>query len=113
MIDEIHNTDLRLEQIPSATSVFSIIWEFALTFDGYDRIKDIGVFANKIASEFEVDQATVKKLSLTELRACLFYEQRRNRHSQPMEDEPEGLEREYISSLLTEITKRVENHHTD
>ena len=113
MIDEIHNTDLRLEQIPSATSDFSKIWEFALTFDGYNRIKDIGVFANKTASEFEVDQATVKKLSLTELRACLFYEQRRNRHSLPMEDEPEGLEREYISSLLTEITKRVENHQSD
>jgi len=113
MIDELHNTDIRLEQIPSATSDFSKIWEFALTFDGYSRIKDIGVFANKTAFEFAVDQSTAEKLSLTELRSCLFYEQRRYRHSLPMEDEPEGLEREYISSLLTEITKRVENHHTD
>ena len=84
-----------------------------MTFDGYNKIKDIGLFANKIVSEFEVDQTITTKLSLTELRACLFYEQRRHCHNLPMEDEPLGVEREYISSLLTEITKRVESHQTD
>ncbi len=74
MSDEIHNTDLRVDQIPPIDSDYSIIAGFALTFDGYSRIKDIALFANKITVEFHNDQSIIEKLTLTELRACLFYE---------------------------------------
>ena len=107
MFDEIHNTDIRLDQIPTIESGLSIIWAFALTFDGYSRIKDIGTFANRISAEFETNPIITTKLTLTELRACLFYEQRRFRHGSPIDDDPIGTEREYINNLLVEISKRV------
>lgn len=110
MPDEIHNTDLRLDQIPPIDSDYSTIAGFALTFDGYNRIKDIAMFANKISTKFHEDHAIVAKLTLTELRACLFYEQRRHRH---FGEDPEGGDRDYINKLVVEITKRVEDHRTD
>ena len=110
MSNEIHNTDLRLDQIPSIDSDYSNIAGFALSFDGYSRIKDIAIFANKIVDEFHSDCSIITKLTLTELRACLFFEQRRYHH---YGDAPEGEDRDYINSLMLEITKRVENQHTD
>lgn len=110
MPDEIHNTNLRLDQVPPIDSDYSQIAGFALTFDGYNRIKDIAFFANKIVAEFENDQANITKLTLTELRACLFFEQRRYRH---FGEDPDGEDRAYINILLLEITKRVEVHCTD
>lgn len=110
MPDEIHNIDLRLDQIPPIDSDYSIIAGFALSFDGYNRIKDIALFANKILAELQNDQAIISKLTLTELRACLFYEQRRHRH---FGEDPEGADRDYIDRLLLEISKRVENHQLD
>ena len=110
MEDEILNIDLRGDQIPSTLSDFTEISIFALTFDGYGRIKDIGSFANKISNEYDKDQTNITKLSLTELRACLFYEQRRSHHAG---DEPGRLTREYINSLLKEIVIRVEDRETD
>ena len=110
MSDELHNTDLRLDQIPPIDSEYSRIAAFALTFDGYNRIKDIALFANKIVAEFENDQAIITKLTLTELRACLFYEQRRYHH---FGEDPEGEDREYINHIVSEIAQRVKNHQTD
>ena len=109
MPEEIHNTDLRIDQIPPINSDYSTIAGFALTFDGYNRIKDIALFANKIVAEFQNDHAIVAKLTLTELRACLFYEQRRYHH---FGEDPDGEDRDYIKGLLLEITKRVEDHLT-
>ena len=110
MLDEIYNSDLRLDQIPSIESDFTTIASFALTFDGYSRIKDIGSFANKTVGEFRNDQSVLLKLNLTELRACLFFEQRRYHH---FGEDPEDADREYLNSLLSEITKRVENQQTN
>ena len=110
MPEEIHNTDLRIDQIPPINSDYTTIAGFALSFDGYSRIKDISIFANKIVEEVKNDKSITEKLTLTELRACLFYEQRRYRH---YGEEPEGEDRDYIKGLLLEITKRVEDHRTD
>ncbi|HPT72172.1 MAG TPA: hypothetical protein PLE74_07815 [Candidatus Cloacimonadota bacterium] len=110
MPDKIHNTDLRIDQIPSINSDYSTIAVFALTFDGYNRIKDIALFANKILAEFQNDHAIVAKPTLTELRACLFYEQRRFHH---FGEDPEGGDREYINILLLEITKRIQDQLID
>jgi hypothetical protein len=110
MPDEIHNTDLRLDQIPPIDSDYSNIADFALSFDGYSRIKDIGVFANKLVAEIQNDDAIVAKLTLAELRACLFYEQRRYHH---YGEDPEGEDRDYINRLLLEITKRIQDQLID
>ena len=110
MSDEIHYTDLRLGQIPSLDSDYSTIARFALTFDGYSRIKDIALFANKIVAEFHNDHSVMAKLTLTELRVCLFYEQRRYHH---FGEDPDGEDRDYINALLLEITKRVQDHLID
>ncbi|MCX6304066.1 MAG: hypothetical protein NT040_03770 [Bacteroidetes bacterium] len=110
MSDEIHNTDLRLDQIPPIDSDYSQIADFALTFDGYNKIKDIALFANKVVAAFQNGHAIVVKLTLTELRACLFYEQRRYRH---FGEDPEGKDRDYINIIVLEIIKRVEDHRTD
>lgn len=110
MSDEIHYTDLRIDQIPPINSDYSTIAGFALSFGGYSRIKDIALFANKIVAVFQNDQAIISKLTLTELRACLFYEQRRYRH---FGEDPEGGDREYINYLVLEIAQRVKNHQTD
>jgi hypothetical protein len=107
MPDEIHNTDLRLDQIPPIDSDYSAIAGFALSFNGYSRIKDIALFANKITDKFHEDHSIIAKLTLSELRACLFYEQRRHRH---FGEDPEGEDRDYINKLVVEITKRVEDH---
>lgn len=110
MLEEIHNTDLRLDQIPPIDSDYSDIADFALTFDGYNRIKDIALFANKILAGFQNDQAIISKHTLTELRACLFYEQRRHRH---FGEDPKGADRDYINRLLLEITKRIHDQLFD
>lgn len=59
------------------------LWTFALTFDGYryfggdegagDRLGD---FANSIRHAYERDSA-LPEIDLAQLRACLFFEQRR------------------------------------
>jgi hypothetical protein len=110
MPDEIHNIDIRLDQIPPIDSEYSQIAEFALTFDGYSRIKDIAIFANKITDKFHEDQSILSILTMTELRACLFFEQRRHRH---FGEDPDGADRDYLNKLVVEITTRVEDHRTD
>jgi len=69
---EIINKDLTLSNIPNPDASWDEIGEFALTFAGYnvwgsfDRCAEI---ANARSHE-----------SLTDLRTCLFFEQRRWRH---------------------------------
>ena len=110
MTDEIHNIDLKTDQIPAADAGYDQISRFALSFNGYDRIKDIALFANKTAAGFNAEPSVVSKLTLSELRACLFYEQRRHHH---FGEVPVGADRDYINILIREITNRVENRMTD
>ena len=59
MPEEIHNTDLRIDQIPPINSDYTTIAGFALSFDGYSRIKDISIFANKIVEEVKNDKESI------------------------------------------------------
>ncbi len=52
--------------------------EFGHTFNGYEELPDCDEIANKAARAF-AEHGTLPE-SLDALRACLFYEQRRNRH---------------------------------
>lgn len=110
MPNELKNADLKADQIPDKNSDYRTIAEFALTFDGYERFERVAEFANNNLAVYNADRECLKKRTLTELRACLFYEQRRYRH---MGEEPENGDREYINALLTEIINRVNENSTE
>ena len=93
---EIVNKDLMLSNIPNPDASWDEIEEFALTFDGYnvwgsfDRCAEI---ANTRSHE-----------SLSDLRTCLFFEQRRWRHFGENPDEETMV---YIRGLVEEIRNMV------
>jgi hypothetical protein len=94
---EINNSDLRGDQVPDGEAEWPAIWEFALTFDGYshwgstERCADI---ANSRRNE-----------TLTELRTCLFFEQRRYHHFGQV---PHGDDEKYVRELVSAIRHRVQ-----
>ena len=79
----IPNEKLEKARVPDATAPWPEIEMFALTFNGYEAFPDEGCanLANKIIDEFSKSAKTLENLTLTELRACLFFEQRRCHHS--------------------------------
>lgn len=91
---EISNEDLTLADIPASDASWDEINEFALTFDGY---RACGSFT-RCAEVAEAPDET----SLSELRASLFFEQRRWRHFGHGPDD-EALERlRYLIGLIRE-----------
>jgi hypothetical protein len=105
MSEEISNTSLKLPDIPEPGASWYEIAGFALTFDGYghwgsfDRCAEIG---NNGAENYGKDQTLPR--SLTELRTCLFFEQRRWHH---FGDEPDGRVMVYIRALVEAIRANV------
>jgi hypothetical protein len=78
---------------------------FALTFDGDRRFAEAcGDIANHVRRQFRHEHGFPDGLDLDELRACLFYEQRRYNH---FGRGPEGDDAEYVGALLAEIRRRV------
>ena len=105
MFDQIPNEDLTEQVLPSPDADWWQIWEFALAFDGYghwgsfDECADLG---NRWAAAYARNKALPE--SLTELRTCLFFEQRRWHH---FGDDPHETAERYIRDLLAEIRRRV------
>jgi hypothetical protein len=100
----IPNEDLTPEDVPAPDAdYYDVISEFALTFNGYDYYPDTCEdIANRALERFG-DCGAVPD-SLSELRACLFYEQRRWRHF------GEDLDAEalaYIRALVDAIRSKV------
>jgi hypothetical protein len=93
---EIVNEDLTLSNIPIPDASWDEIEEFALTFDGYNVW---GSF-DKCA---EIANAR-RHESLTDLRTCLFFEQRRWRH---FGENPDEKTMDYIRGLVEEIRSMV------
>lgn len=85
----IPNERLRADKLPSPAAEWAEIDRFALTFDGY---KHWGSFEQcaEIANAKRHD-------TLTDLRTCLFFEQRRWRHFGSAPDEEDMT---YIHSVL-------------
>jgi len=96
-MSELSNTDLTLDRIPDEGADWSEIGEFALTFDGYEAFGSFDRCA-------EIANAR-KHYTLSELRACLFFEQRRWRHFG--EDPEEEGEMDYIRELVRAIRQKV------
>jgi hypothetical protein len=92
---DISNSALKTSDIPADDASWEAVARFALTFDGYGAFGDsCGDIANERCAR-----------TLTELRASLFYEQRRWRHFQ---EEPAGDELAYLRSLVARIRSLVE-----
>ncbi|MBN2004324.1 MAG: hypothetical protein JXA21_13295 [Anaerolineae bacterium] len=105
MFGKIASADLREDRIPAPDADWGDVGEFALSFDGYahwgsfDRCAEIG---NRGKQNYD-DQGELPA-SLTELRTCLFFEQRRFRHYGVS---PEGADLGYIRALVAAIRDKV------
>lgn len=106
MLETIANRDLQYAHLLPDNADWWQIAEFALTFDGYshwgsfDKCAEI---ANRWAAAYAEERATPE--SLTELRTCLFFEQRRWRH---FGDSPDDESMPYIRALVKGIRNRVQ-----
>jgi hypothetical protein len=94
--EQIPNDRLEPERIPSQEAPWSEIVKFAHTFDG-DRHWGSRTACAKIANERRHE-------TLTDLRTCLFFEQRRWNHYGRA---PDLLAMDYIRDLLREIRERL------
>ena len=94
---EISNSDLKEVDIPSEDASWQAIAQFALTFDGYQYWGSFERCA-EIANTREND-------GLTNLRTCLFFEQRRWRH---FDAEPDAETMSYIRGLISGIRDRIQ-----
>ena len=91
------DNDLALKDIPDPGDQLGAIFQFALTFNGYEHHGSFEKCAD-IANERRND-------TLLNLRTCLFFEQRRWRH---MGEEPDDEAMKYIRMLVREIRAKVE-----
>ncbi len=93
------NCDLTLSMIPETDADWYVISMFALKFNGYKECGSAEACA-KIAN-------AGLDTTLTELRICLFFEDRRWRH---FGESPDATGMVYIHSLIAKIRDKVSNH---
>jgi len=94
-IHEIPNETLSLDDVPPGDAPWRDIARFALTFNGYAE------WGRKHCAEI----ANARRAgTLTDLRTCLFFEQRRHNH---FGREPDAKTMPYIRELVAGIGKKV------
>jgi len=96
MPDVIPNDALCLEHLPPPDASWSEIAAFALTFDGYEANGGFEAAAD-IANAQRHD-------SLSDLRTCLFFKQRRQRHAY---GPPSAESLAYLRGVVQEIRRRL------
>ena len=111
-MDQITNTNLTDKDIPAPNAEYwGVIDRFARSFDGYgcwgsfDKCSEIG---NNSRQSWQ--EKKVLPLSQTELRTCLFFEQRRWRH---FEKHPDREAMTYIHALVEAIRSKVQEGDID
>ncbi len=93
---EIANGELTPADVPRSDADWSAIGKFALTFNGYEACGTFEMCA-------EIANAG-RHGSLTNLRTCLFFEQRRWRH---FGEDPDEETMKYIRDVVEQIRDRV------
>ncbi len=94
----ITNCDLTLDIIPEIDADWYDISMFALKFDGYKECGSVEACAAIAKTGLDT--------TLTELRICLFFEDRRWRH---FGESPDAAGMVYIHSLIAKIRDKVSN----
>jgi len=105
MLDRITTADLDEGDLPPLEAQWWQIARFALTFDGYDHwgsFDKCAQMGNRWAAGYAQQQILPE--SLTELRTCLFFEQRRWHHFGQDPDEDSMM---YIRALVEGIHHRL------
>ncbi len=92
----ISNAELTLDALPEPGADWGSVGDFALTFDGYTEHGSFEACA-EIANAKRHD-------SLSDLRTCLFFEQRRWRHFGEI---PDAESMSYIHGLVEQIRSRL------
>lgn len=83
---QISNSDLTEGKLPPPNAGWRVLYKFASSFDGWDYMAKaepstkLATFANAILRAFHQDEVISTDLTMSELRACLFYEASRFRH---------------------------------
>jgi len=98
----IPNDALTLEMIPPKNALWNDIALFSLTFNGYQKS---GSF-NRCTEV--ADSANPKTLS--DLRSCLYFEQRR---WTCLQKRPDREAMEYIHGLLDKMSEKIKNNERD
>lgn len=111
-MNEIANSGLTEKDIPpSGAKYWGMIDRFALSFDGYkywgtfEKCADV---ANKCAHAWH--ESKTLPASLTELRTCLFFQQRLWKH---LEDHPDEKAMIYIRALVEAIRSKVQKNELE
>lgn len=105
MHGEIANEDLKQSDVPPSDAGWYDIARFALSFNGYEwwgSFQRCAEIANLAAQTFRESGALPD--SLTGLRTCLFFEQRRWHH---FGFDPDEKSMDYISTLVEQIRRSV------
>jgi len=107
-MDEIANVNLTEKDLPPPNAEYcGVIERFALSFDGYNywgSFEKCGEISNNSAQTYR--EKGILPSSLTDLRTCLFFEQRRWRH---FSEYPDKDTMAYIHTLVEAIRIKVQN----
>ncbi len=104
--DAIPNTQLRAADVPASTSDWNEIWKFALTCNCYQHFPGHKcAFANDVGRKYKEETIDLSSLSLSELRGCVFFEQRRGYRW--LGQDPTAEVMDYIHVLLGAIRAKI------
>ena len=107
--DEVPSTDLQPGDVPRVSDGWDVVFEFALSYDGYAHYGDrCGEIANRAAGDYSTHGRLPDSVDV--LRACLFFEQRRWRH---FGETPDAEARDYFDALLEAIRQRAQERRGD
>jgi len=97
----IQNEELRLSDVPAENADIYAISPFALSFDGYASYPANYSLFSETRRAFEAGCANLNGLGLTDLRSCLFHEQRIQKWSMDNPDYKPDLR--YMRALVSAI----------
>jgi hypothetical protein len=96
------NGQLRVHAVPERTDTWDAVSSFSLSYDGYAYWDDVSELATRSLRSWT--RAHTLPGSIDELRACLFFEQRRWHH---FGEEPNGRGAQYVWALLDSLRTLV------
>lgn len=107
-MNEIPNANLTEKDIPSPNANLDVISSFAHSFNGYaywGSFEKCAKIANDSGRAWK--ETEIVPTSLTNLRTCLFFEQRRWRH---FGYDPDEKTVRYFHALIEAIRNKVQNN---